>query len=240
MSKVLEHLADRLNPSVLAAAESVGHAAVDYLPYAGGLLLGALLLGYLRRRRDLPSIPPISAESSQRGPDAQRGKLEEPGAGRSKVQFVAGSPPGLVPRPRAFVSYVRENSEEVDRIVRFLRSEGVEVWLDRSHIKVGERWKDAVRDAIQDGDFFIACFSPAYMARGRTYMNVELDIAIEELRQRPRDKYWFLPVTLGPCTIPQIPVSGNETLADFQGLDLSDQSSIRLQTLADVILAREP
>ncbi len=52
-------------------------------------------------------------------------------------------------------------------------------------------------------------------------MNVELDIALEELRMRPRDRTWFLPITLGPCIIPPYPIGAGETLDDIHRIDLS-------------------
>lgn len=79
-----------------------------------------------------------------------------------------------------------------------------------------------IRGAIRDGDCFLACFSPAYAARQRTYMNEELLVAIEELRLRPRNRRWFLPVMLGPCVVPAHPVGPTETLQDIHAVDLGE------------------
>ena len=73
-----------------------------------------------------------------------------------------------------FVSYIRENSEEVDKFCDELTKHGVHVWLDRNKIQPGVRWKDAIRNAIRRGDFFIACFSKEYTSRDKSYMNEEL------------------------------------------------------------------
>jgi hypothetical protein len=82
-----------------------------------------------------------------------------------------------------FISYVRENSEILDRLAEELRSYGVKVWLDRNEIRPGCRWKDAIRDAIENGDFFMACFSTESYKRNRSYFNEELTLAIDELRK---------------------------------------------------------
>jgi len=63
---------------------------------------------------------------------------------------------------QVFISYVRENQKEVDRLCQDLEKHGANVWLDRNSIKPGARWKDAIREAIRHGDFFIACFSDEY------------------------------------------------------------------------------
>jgi hypothetical protein len=120
-----------------------------------------------------------------------------------------------------FVSYVREDSDSVDLIVGELESHGIRVWLDRTSLSVGDRWKAKIRNAIRQGDYFVACFSAAYTARERTYMNEELLVAIEELRLRPRDRRWFLPILLGPVKLPDHPIGPGETLGDIHSIDLS-------------------
>jgi hypothetical protein len=119
-----------------------------------------------------------------------------------------------------FVSYVRENSEAIDRLVKQLESHGLTVWLDRTKISPGMRWRDAVRDAIRSGDLFVACFSAASATKERSYMNEELTLAIEELRQRPTDRTWFVPVLLDGGVVPQRTISATETLRDLQWINL--------------------
>ena len=69
-------------------------------------------------------------------------------------------------QPRhVFISYVRENQEQVDRLCQELEMDGVNVWLDRNSIAPGIDFRDAIRDAIQEGYFFIACFSKEYTTR---------------------------------------------------------------------------
>jgi TIR domain len=104
--------------------------------------------------------------------------------------------------PRIFVSYVRENAPEVQRLARDLRSYGIDVWIDKEQIPVGTRWADEIRKGISKGDFFMACFSQEYAAKNVSYMNEELIQAIEQLRRRPTDRTWFIPVLFSPCEIP--------------------------------------
>jgi len=51
--------------------------------------------------------------------------------------------------PHVFVSYVREDASQVNRLCADLAQFGVKVWLDKDNIKPGARWKDAIRDAIK-------------------------------------------------------------------------------------------
>jgi hypothetical protein len=130
-------------------------------------------------------------------------------------------PSSNLPDKYVFISYVRENADQVDKVASALGLAGVNVWLDRDMITPGQRWKDAIRCAIREGAFFIACFSSQYAERERTYMNEELSIAIEELRLRSSDRAWFLPVTLDGAKIPDKSIGGGETLNDLQRVDLS-------------------
>ena len=139
-----------------------------------------------------------------------------------------------------FISYIHENTEDVDRLYQELISHGIKVWLDRNDIKPGSRWKDAVRKAIREGTFFIACFSKEYNKRNDTYMNEELTIAIEELRQRPTDRVWFIPVQLNKCKIPDRNIGGGETLNDLQHVKLYQNWDVGIQRILKVIQPESP
>jgi hypothetical protein len=121
---------------------------------------------------------------------------------------------------KVFISYVRADAKAVDALADAIRAAGHPVWLDRDDLDGGVRWKSAIRQAIREGLAMVACFSPAYAERERTYMNEELVIAIEEIRQRPTDRTWFIPVRLGDCAIPERDIGGGETLVDLQYVDV--------------------
>ena len=123
--------------------------------------------------------------------------------------------------PKVFMSYVREDRNLVDRLAGDLRSYGIDVWLDRN-ILPGTPWQDAIRKAIREGDYFIACFSDAYRKRNKTFMNEELTQAIGELRLRPADQGWFIPV-LFSGEVPDIAIGAGRTLRDLQYVVLSNR-----------------
>jgi len=120
----------------------------------------------------------------------------------------------------AFISYVSENSAIVNRLVDVLKTFDVQVWLDRDQLRAGARWRTAIRQAISDGDFFIACFSAEHQERSKSYMNEELVIAIDELRQRSTGRAWFIPVLLTECDIPDRDIGAGETLRSLQWVNL--------------------
>lgn len=125
------------------------------------------------------------------------------------------------PGAHVFISYIREDAEAVERLTDSLRAANVDVWLDKDRILPGMRWEDAIRQAINQGAVFIACFSPRYWAKQSTVMNSELNLAIEELRKRHRGQTWFIPVILESCDVPDWPIGPGETLRSIQHVDLS-------------------
>ena len=136
---------------------------------------------------------------------------------------------------QVFISYVRENADIVDLFHQELKSHGIEVWLDRNAIDPGARWKPEIRRAIRQGTFFIACFSEEYSSREQTYMNEELTIAIEVLRQFHADRIWFIPVKLNECEIPDTDIGRNETLRDLQSVALYEDWNLGIQRILNVI-----
>lgn len=140
---------------------------------------------------------------------------------------------------KVFISYVRENSDDIDNICSEFKRYGIEHWLDRDQIDPGKFWKDAIKSAINNGAYFLACFSREYENRSETYMNEELLVAIEILRTKSYNSGWFIPIKLSECEIPDIDVGAGKTLNDIQCLKLYKEEKKGLQRLIDVIKREE-
>lgn len=136
---------------------------------------------------------------------------------------------------RIFISYVKDNLVEVQKLAEILKIYDIDVWLDRDKIKPGYQWKDVIRAGISEGDFFIACFSSEYHSRLKTYMNEELTLAIEELRLRPTNRAWFIPVLLSNCDVPDRDIGGGKTLRSIQWVNLYENWSDGIQSILSVI-----
>jgi len=120
------------------------------------------------------------------------------------------------------------------------------VWRDTANLWPGEDWRTKIRRAItSDALVFIACFSRRSTARRKSYQNEELNLAVEELRRRPEDQPWFVPVRLDDCQIPDIYIGGgNRTLSHIQCVDYfgkhADEGAARLVAAILRILAPVP
>jgi hypothetical protein len=138
-------------------------------------------------------------------------------------------------KPHVFLSYVREDAERVERLAADLEARGIGTWLDRDKIQPGQRWQKAIEDAIRSGAFFVACFSQAYAARTRTHMNEELLIAIAEVRLRPAETSWFIPIRLDECEIPDRRIGPELTIRSFQWLDMFPDWARSVDSLVEAI-----
>jgi hypothetical protein len=125
----------------------------------------------------------------------------------------------------AFVSYVREDSERVDRLQAVLDDAGVRVWRDTAHLWPGQDWRAEIRRAITaDSLAFIACFSGSSALREVTYQSQELSLAVGQMRLRAPGRPWLIPVRFTPCDIPDLDLGEGRSLTSLQHVDLFDGS----------------
>jgi hypothetical protein len=139
------------------------------------------------------------------------------------------------PKPHVFLSHVREDVERVERLAAALEARGIGTWIDRHKIKAGERWERAIENAIRSGAFFVACFSHAYAAKSSSYMNEELHLASSEVRRKPLNASWFIPIRLDDCGIPDWPIGPELSIRSFQWLDMFPDWATSIEYLAEAV-----
>jgi ATP-dependent Clp protease ATP-binding subunit ClpB len=121
----------------------------------------------------------------------------------------------------AFMSYIREDSAEADRLQQALEAAGVHVWRDTTDLWPGEDWREKIRQAIiKDSLVFLACFSRRSVSRNTSYQNEELNLAIEQMRIRRPDQPWLIPIRFDDCEIPDLHLGGGRTLGSIHRADL--------------------
>jgi hypothetical protein len=121
----------------------------------------------------------------------------------------------------AFLSYVREDSAQVERLQRALQDAGIPVWRDKTDLWPGDDWQARIREAITDDALaFIACFSGDSLAQVKSYQNEELALAVERLRLRQPEQPWLIPVRFDDCQIPDRDLGGGRRLSSLHWIDL--------------------
>jgi TIR domain-containing protein/uncharacterized protein DUF1566 len=141
-----------------------------------------------------------------------------------------------------FVSYVHEDSQQVQRLCDDLTrnpARDVDLWLDKRKLKAGVRWQDIIAEAIDKGDYFLACFSEAYSKKNESYMSEEITLAIERLRRLPHTRAWFIPAVLSG-EVPNWRIGPGETLRDLQWVNLDqDNWDTGIRQILEVICPTE-
>ncbi|WP_235579593.1 MULTISPECIES: toll/interleukin-1 receptor domain-containing protein [unclassified Rhodococcus (in: high G+C Gram-positive bacteria)] len=120
-----------------------------------------------------------------------------------------------------FISYVRQDSDQVDRLCKLLDKAQIPYWTDRSKLGPGDSWKRKIRDAIRSGSaVFLACFSENQRSKDTSYMNVELTVAVEEYQQRPPSRTWLIPVRFDDVEVEDWDLGAGRSLRDINYADL--------------------
>ena len=114
--------------------------------------------------------------------------------------------------PQIFLSYAREDREKVKVLYKQLSDAGFKPWMDTKDIFPGENWQRAIRIAIRNSDFFLACLS-ANSVDKRGPLQVEIEYALNIRLEKLKSDIYLIPARLEDCDMP-------EELCDFQRVDL--------------------
>lgn len=114
-----------------------------------------------------------------------------------------------VPKPEIFVSYSHENSATVFPIVDSVESEGVNVWIDRDEMRVGQNWAGQIVRAIKaSGRFCLMCSAQSYESN-----NVRREVYLANKYEKA-----MVPILLDDAKMPD---DIEFFLVDTQWLDLT-------------------
>jgi hypothetical protein len=105
-------------------------------------------------------------------------------------------------RPRIFIAYASEDWRAAERLYMDLKRRGYSPWLDRRKLLPGQNWPRSIQDAIENSDFFIACFS-RHSVNKRGSFQAEIRYALDCARRIPLDDVFFMPVRLDDCAVPR-------------------------------------
>jgi hypothetical protein len=109
-------------------------------------------------------------------------------------------PPG---RAQVFVAYVKEDEAQASRLFADLAATGFNPWMDVQKLLPGQNWPRAIENAIENSDFFVACFSRKSV-RKKGGFQAEIRYALDCARQVPLDQIFIVPVRLDDCEPPRV------------------------------------
>lgn len=118
-----------------------------------------------------------------------------------------------------FLSYANPDQLKVSELYDFLSAEGFKPWMDKRDMLPGEKWEHAIKKAIQQSNFFIACISRNSVNR-RGFLQKEIRLALDILDEMLDDDIYLIPARLEECSVP-------EALSKLQWVDLFKNDSYK-------------
>lgn len=135
-------------------------------------------------------------------------------------------------RARVFVAYAKEDGETADRLYQMLEGAGFAPWMDRYKLLPGQRWRQALRRAVDDSDYFVACFSSRSVNK-RGGFQQELREALQCALEIPLGQTYLIPVRLDECAVPE------EIQREVQYVDLFPSFGRGFERIVETIRRQE-
>lgn len=101
-----------------------------------------------------------------------------------------------------FLCYAREDEDQVKELYRNLQNSGFKPWMDKVDLVGGERWRLIIQDTIPKCEFFVACLSKNSKDK-RGFLQREISIALDVLRERLEKDIYIIPLRLEECEVPE-------------------------------------
>ncbi len=125
-------------------------------------------------------------------------------------------------RLRIFISFTIDDKVAVDEMVKKLRDDGADVWLDTERLSSSEDWEQ-IQKAIYNSHVVLACVSTASQKVG--YWNRQIRIAKDISFERPEGDIYIIPLRFDECEV-------HIRIRDFQYLNMfgkeKDDSYLKL------------
>jgi hypothetical protein len=104
--------------------------------------------------------------------------------------------------PQVFIAYGKEDIVAAGQLYDALDAAGFGPWMDTRKLLPGQNWPRAIEGAIENSDFFIACFSTNSVQKKGGFQ-AEIRYALDCARRLPLDEIFLVPVRVNECAVPR-------------------------------------
>jgi hypothetical protein len=108
-------------------------------------------------------------------------------------------------RPKVFLSYASEDADTVESLRMGLEDRGVNVWLDKQNLRLGDYWEAQITRIIKEIDYFIFVQTENMDQRDQKgedgVYNGELKRALKRIENKPYAAVFVIHVTIGSCRL---------------------------------------
>lgn len=127
-----------------------------------------------------------------------------------------------------FISYAREDQVYALKVFSYLKSRGLNVWIDVECILPGQDWVHEINNAIDSSDYFVALISTRSLYKNGKVQK-ELTRALNKAEEYPKSAIYFILVLLEKCSI------DDERLLQYHWLELYSGWKRGIQRIIDAI-----
>jgi len=118
-----------------------------------------------------------------------------------------------ITRPlKVFLCHATADKPAVRKLYRYLRSKGMEPWLDAENLLPGENWEVEIPNALFDSDVILVCLSKNSVNK-EGYVQKEITFALDKALEKTDGTIYIIPAKLEERDVPQ-------RLNRFQWVDL--------------------
>lgn len=139
---------------------------------------------------------------------------------KSAPRMAALMGPATVEAPDIFISYAKEDYDEVRLVAEKIRALGASVWFDEKNLQPGDGYEDLINEKIEQCRRFIPFISRTTLQPGRRFFKKEWSKAIHELEFHLGEEF-ITPIALEGVERdnPAIP----RAFRDFHIVSISDE-----------------
>jgi hypothetical protein len=100
-----------------------------------------------------------------------------------------------------FISHASEDNAAAKRLVKRLKEDGFDPWLDLDRLLPGQDWNFEIEKALHASGAILLCFSSVSVAK-EGYIQREYKRAMKYLEEKPEGTIFVIPVRLDECELP--------------------------------------
>ena len=113
---------------------------------------------------------------------------------------------------KVFLCHASADKPAVRKLYRYLRSKGMDPWLDVEKLLPGQRWEAEIPKALYASDAIIVFLSKNSTTK-EGYVQREIKFALDKALDMPEGRIFLIPARLEECELP-------ESLKGYQWVDL--------------------
>lgn len=112
----------------------------------------------------------------------------------------AGPSPAF-PSPKVFLCYASEDRARVEEVCGQLRGAGLDAWMDQTSLQGGDHWDRVIKQQLAQADYFLVFQSHALHSKEFSYVNKEINLALERQQFARQGFRFVIPIQIDDCPV---------------------------------------